>query len=162
MKLHFDNALIDFPRTLRTSRQLLEEYAPVNNFGKKTQCQEIRLEVIWAMTSWSCHANSNVNVTRIIVIAHLYPQLWSSFFQNFVNDDVGSTQASEVFSLKNPFELPWIYQIYLFLILLPRGHNENEIEASRDPFSTTYIHLFHFPTGLLFAEMQERPFSALI
>lgn len=97
MKLHFDNALIATNIEAAVGEICIRE-----RFWKIKQCQEIRLQEMWVMTSWSCYANSNVNVTLIIVIVHFsLIQLWWSFFQNFVNDDVVSTQTWEVLNEKN-------------------------------------------------------------
>jgi len=48
-----DNALTDSVLTSRTSRQLLGEKAPVNDFvGLSSQCREILLQVKQAMASF--------------------------------------------------------------------------------------------------------------
>ena len=71
--------------------------------GGKHSC-----EWFWKnMASFCCHDNSDVIVTLIIKIFHLYLiQLWWLFFQNFVDSEVVYTQTWEVLTLKNPIKPP--------------------------------------------------------
>ena len=64
----------------------MEKNAPVNDFGEKaSQCQEIRLQVTWVMTSFRCYRHSDDIVTLITTNFHLYLiQLLQSFSQIFV------------------------------------------------------------------------------
>ena len=60
------------------------------------------------MPSFCCYDNSEVIEILIITTFHIYlRQLWWEFCQTFVYGDVVDTQTWEVFTLKNPIELPF-------------------------------------------------------
>ena len=82
------------PQTSQTLRKLLEEQAPINNFGKNllvprnTAAGKIDNDVILLL--WQTHCKCN------IIITNFYPYLiqqWWYFFQVFTNGNVVNAQT---------------------------------------------------------------------
>ena len=81
-----DNALTDSVLTSRTSRRLLEEKAPENDFQVRNNAT--------SMASVRCFDNSDVIATQITTYFHLYLiQLWWQCFQMFIYGDVVYAQT---------------------------------------------------------------------
>ena len=109
------------PQTSQTLRQLLEEQAPINNFGKNllvprnTAAGKIDNDVILLL--WQPHCKWNTIITNF----HPYLlQQWWYFFQVFVNGNVVNAQTWKVVPMKNPVKpssitLTFNCQSYLFI-----------------------------------------------
>ena len=103
-----DNALTDSTKTSETSRRLLEDKAPVNDFEKQFPVpKKILLQVKQVTASFRCYNNSDViaNPDHNKFSSFLI-QLWWQFFQIFVHGDVVHGKTWEILTLKNCFNPP--------------------------------------------------------